>query len=64
MKFELRGVQQHDLTQAAWCSDDRTELNDTRTSVVGAGAAVVAGSLWAPWYAIDFISVIAVTRPP
>ena len=29
-------------------------MNDTRTSVVGAGAAVVAGSLWAPWYAIDF----------
>jgi len=27
------------------------EMNDTRTSVVGAGAAVVAGSLW---YAIDF----------
>jgi len=53
-EVELRGVQQHDLTQAAWCSDDRTELNDTRTSVVGAGAAVVAGSLWAPWYAIDF----------
>jgi len=30
------------------------EMNDTRTSVVGAGAAVVAGSLWAPRYAIDF----------
>jgi hypothetical protein len=29
-------------------------MNDTRTSVIGAGAAAVAGSLWAPWYAIDF----------
>ena len=29
-------------------------MNDTRTSVIGAGAAAVAGSLWAPWYSIDF----------
>ncbi|MDX6677003.1 MAG: hypothetical protein QOE31_1055 [Solirubrobacteraceae bacterium] len=29
-------------------------MNDTRTSIIGAGAAAVAGSLWAPWYAIDF----------
>ena len=31
-----------------------SEMNDRRTSVIGAGAAAVAGSLWAPWYAIDF----------
>ena len=29
-------------------------MNDRRTSVIAAGAAAVAGSLWAPWYAIDF----------
>jgi hypothetical protein len=29
-------------------------MNDRRTSVIAAGAAAVAASLWAPWYAIDF----------
>lgn len=29
-------------------------MSESRTSAVVAGAAVVAGSLWAPWYAIDF----------
>lgn len=29
-------------------------MDDTRTTVIGAGAIAVAGSLWAPWYAIDF----------
>jgi hypothetical protein len=33
---------------------DHVRMNDTRTSVIAAGAAAVAGSLWAPWYAIDF----------
>lgn len=29
-------------------------MSESRTSAVLAGAAAVAGSLWAPWYAIDF----------
>lgn len=29
-------------------------MSETRTSIVVAGAVAVAGSLWAPWYAIDF----------
>ena len=29
-------------------------MSESRTSAIAAGAAVVAGSLWAPWYAIDF----------
>jgi hypothetical protein len=29
-------------------------MNDARTSVIGAGAAAVAGALWAPWYALNF----------
>jgi hypothetical protein len=28
-------------------------VNETRTSAIVAGAAVVVGSLWAPWYALD-----------
>ena len=29
-------------------------MSDARTSAIVAGSAVVVGSLWAPWYAIDF----------
>ena len=29
-------------------------MSESRTSAIVAGAAAVAGSLWAPWYAIDF----------
>ena len=29
-------------------------MNDARTSVIGAGAAAVAGALWAPWYTLHF----------
>jgi hypothetical protein len=29
-------------------------VSDSRTSAIVAGSAAVAGSLWAPWYAIDF----------
>ncbi len=29
-------------------------MSESRTSAIVAGAAVVVGSLWAPWYAIDF----------
>jgi hypothetical protein len=29
-------------------------MNESRTSAITAGAAVVVGALWAPWYAIDF----------
>lgn len=28
-------------------------MNETRTSAIVAGSAVVAGSLWAPWYSLD-----------
>ena len=33
---------------------DAPKMNDARTSVIGAGAAAVAGALWAPWYALNF----------
>ena len=33
---------------------EEAPLNESRTSVTVAGAAVLVGSLWAPWYAIDF----------
>jgi hypothetical protein len=33
---------------------DARKMNDARTSVIGAGAAAVAGALWAPWYALNF----------
>jgi hypothetical protein len=29
-------------------------VSESRTSAIVAGAAAVVGSLWAPWYAIDF----------
>lgn len=29
-------------------------MHEARTSAVVAGAAAVVGSLWAPWYAVDF----------
>ena len=29
-------------------------MNSTRTSVIGAGSAAVAGALWAPWYGLSF----------
>lgn len=33
---------------------DESKVSESRTSAIVAGAAAVAGSLWAPWYAIDF----------
>src|ERR1044072_9021649 len=33
---------------------ENARMSETRTSIVVAGAVAVAGSLWAPWYAIDF----------
>ncbi len=33
---------------------DDLHVSDARTSAIVAGSAVVVGSLWAPWYAIDF----------
>jgi hypothetical protein len=33
-------------------------VNESRTSAIVAGAALVAGSLWAPWYALDFSPAI------
>ena len=29
-------------------------MSESRTSAIAAAAAVLVGSLWAPWYAIDF----------
>jgi hypothetical protein len=29
-------------------------MNESRTSAIFAGAAMVIGALWAPWYAVDF----------
>ncbi len=29
-------------------------MSDSRTTTIGVGSVLVAGSLWAPWYAIDF----------
>lgn len=31
-------------------------MNDSRTTTIAAGSLLVAGSLWAPWYEIDFSS--------
>jgi hypothetical protein len=33
---------------------DDLRVSESRTSAIVAGAAAVVGSLWAPWYAIDF----------
>ena len=33
---------------------DNPPVSESRTSAIAAAAAVLVGSLWAPWYAIDF----------
>jgi hypothetical protein len=38
---------------AGSAADDR-RVSEARTPVIVAGSAAVVGSLWAPWYAIDF----------